>query len=197
VKLGARERKFVIIGLGIIAILALLYVLVFSSRPDSEGLNDTLELRKKTLLKQRETLFLEGVYESRLQLYNNRLQADMAKLLPGDNPNVAGAELLNTLTDFAERSGVEIEQKSVLREEKINNDLSKISARLVTRCNMDQLVRFLTEIENYDKFLTIEEFRIGMARNRRETGMRPNLTISGYINSNENKTEAGDQDTNL
>ena len=91
-KLGARERKFVIIGLGIIAVLALLYVLVFSSRPDSEGLNDTVELRKKTLLKQRETLFLEGVYESRLQLYNDRLKADMAKFLPGDNPNVANAE---------------------------------------------------------------------------------------------------------
>ena len=195
-KLGARERKFVIIGLGIIVVLAILYVLVFS-RPGNEGLNNTVELRKQTLLKQRETLFLEGVYESRLQLYNNRLQADMARLLPGDNPNVAGAELLNTLTDFAERSGVDIEQKSVLREEKINSYLSKISARLVARCNMDQLVRFLTEIENYDKFLTIEEFRIGTARNRRETGMRPNLTISGYINSNENKTEAGDPDTNL
>ena len=62
---------------------------------------------------------------------------------------------------------------------------------------MDQLVQFLTEIENYDKFLTIDEFRIGLARNRRDPGMRPNLTISGYINSNENKTEAGDQDTNL
>jgi hypothetical protein len=194
VKLGAKERKFIIIGLGVIAVLALLYALT-DSRPGSEGLNDTVELRKKTLLKQRETLYLEGVYESRLQMYNNRLQENMSRLLPGDSPNVAGAELLNILTDFADRSGVAISQKSQLKEEKVENRLVKISARLVTSCDMDQLVRFLTEIENYDKFLTIDEFRIAASRNRRDPGIRPNLTISGYINSNEDNTETGDQDT--
>ena len=193
-KLGAKERKFIIIGLGVIAVLALLYALT-ASQPDSQGLNDTVELRKKTLLKQRETLYLEGVYESRLQMYNNRLQENMSRLLPGDSPNVAGAELLNILTDFADRSGVAISQKSQLKEEKVENRLVKISARLVTSCDMDQLVRFLTEIENYDKFLTIDEFRIAASRNRRDPGIRPNLTISGYINSNEDNTETGDQDT--
>ena len=193
-KLGAKERKFIIIGLGVIAVLALLYALT-ASQPDSQGLNDTVELRKKTLLKQRETLYLEGVYESRLQMYNNRLQENMSRLLPGDSHNVAGAELLNILTDFADRSGVAISQKSQLKEEKVENRLVKISARLVTSCDMDQLVRFLTEIENYDKFLTIDEFRIAASRNRRDPGIRPNLTISGYINSNEDNMETGDQDT--
>ncbi len=195
-KLGARERKFIIIGFGLIAVLALLYSLT-TSRPDSGELNDTVELKKKTLLRQRETLFLEGVYESQLQLYENRIQANRERLLPGENPNVAGAELLRTLTNFADRSGVEITQKSVLKEEKVENQLLKISARLVTRCEMEQLVQFLTEIENYDKFLTIDEFIIRAARNRRDSEMRPNLTISGYIYSNENKTETGDPDANL
>ncbi len=194
-KLGARERKFVIIGLGLIAVLALLYTLMPS--PDSGELDDTVDLKKKTLLRQRETLYLEGVYESQLQLYKNRIQANRARLLPGENPNVAGAELLKTLTNFADRSGVEITQKSVLKEEKVENQLLKISARLVTRCEMDQLVQFLTEIENYDKFLTIDEFMIRAARGRADSEMRPNLTISGYIDSNENKTETGDQDTNI
>jgi hypothetical protein len=196
VKLGARERKSIIIGLGIIAILALSYVLI-PSRPDSEGLGDTVELKRRTLLKQRETLYLEGVYESQLQLYEARLKGNMAKLLPGDNPNVAGAELLKTLTDFADRSGVTIEQRSVLKEENVENLVRKISARIVTRCDMDQLVRFLTEIENYDKFLTIDEFTIRSARNRRETDIRPYLTISGYIHYSEDETESGDTDTNL
>ncbi len=61
-KLGARERKFIIIGLGLIAVLALLYTLMPS--PDSGELDDTVDLKKKTLLRQRETLYLEGVYES-------------------------------------------------------------------------------------------------------------------------------------
>ena len=195
-KLGAKERKFIIIGLGVIAVLALLYVLT-NTQPGGEGINDTVELKKKTLLKQKETLYLEGVYESRLQLFENRFQANRAKLLPGDNPNVAGAELLKTLTNFADRSGVEITQKRTLPEEKIENYLLKISARLTTQCDMEQLVRFMTEIQNYDKFLTIDEFMIRTPRNQRDPGMRPNLTISGYIDSSENGSETGDQDTSL
>ena len=195
-KLGAKERKFIIIGLGVIAILALLYTLTFY-QPGSEDLNDTVELKKKTLLKQRETIYLEGEYESRLQQYDNRFLANMARLLPGDNPNVAGAELLKTLTGFAARSGVEITQQRVLPEEKMENYLLKISARLTTQCDMDQLVRLMTEIQNYDKFLTIDEIMIRMPRNQRDTAMRPNLTISGYIDSNENGAETGDQDTSL
>jgi len=194
-KLGAKERKVTIIGLGIIAILALLYVLIFS-RPGSEGLNDTVELKKKTLLKQRETLYLEGVYESRLQMYKSRLQANRAKLLPGDNPNVAGAELLKTLTNFADRNGVVIISKSVLPEDKMENNLMKISVRLQTQCDMEQLVRYMVEIQNYDKFLTIDEFMFRTSRNRRDDGMRHNLTISGYIDSNENAV-TGDQNTSL
>lgn len=195
-KLGARKRKFIIIGLGIIAVLALLYSMN-TSQLGGEGLTETVELKKKTLLKQRETLYLEGVYESRLQLYNNRLQADRARLLPGGNPNVAGAELLKTLTSFADRSGVEIVQRNVLREEKVDNHLSKISARLVTRCELEQLVRFFTDIENYEKFLRIEEVTIQMPRNRRQAARGPNLVISGYIDSTEVSTETGDQDTSL
>ena len=104
---------------------------------------------------------------------------------------------MKTLTDFAESSGVEITQKSVLQEEKVDNQLSKISARIVTRCDMEQLVQFLTEVENYNKLLTIDEFTIRSVRNRRETEMRPNLTISGYISSNDSKSETGEEDTNL
>ena len=195
-KLGARERKFIIIGLGVIAVLALLYVLTLA-RPGGEGLNDTVELKKKTLLRQRETLYLEGVYESRLQLYGNRFLANRAKLLPEDNPNVAGAELLKTLTGLANRSGVEITQARVLPEEKIDNYLLKISARLTTQCDMDQLVQLMTDIQNYDKFLTIDELTIRMPRNQRDSTMRPNLTISGYIDSSENGAETGNQDTSL
>lgn len=195
-KLGARERKFIIIGVGIIAVLALLYSLS-TSQSGSEGLNDTVEVKKKTLLKLRETLYLEGVYESQLQLYQDRLEKNRSRLLPGDNPNVAGAELLKTLTNFADSSGVEITQKSVLKEEKVDNLLTKISARLVTRCNMEQLVQFLTEVENYNKLLTIDEFMIRSVRNRRDTEMRPNLTISGYINANDSQAETGEENTNL
>lgn len=196
-KISARERKLILIAAAIVAILALFYALMIQQEPDRAGIAETVELKKRMLLRQRETMFLEGVYESRLQLYTRRLRENMERLLPGDNPNVAGAELLNTLTDFADISGVEITNKNILNEEAVGNLLLKISARIVTRCSMEQLVHFLTEIENYDRFLTIDEFMIRSSRNRRDLEMRPNLTISGYIRSNESETESGSRDTIL
>lgn len=202
-KVGAREKNFIFIGTGIIAILALYYALTME-QPGGEELTDTVEIKTKTLRNQRETLDLEGVYESRLQLYNARLLENKTRLLPGNTPNVAGAELLNTLTDIAEKNGVEIIQRSNRQEEKIDDVLIKISAQINTRCNMEQFVQLLTDIENYEKFLTVDTLNIrmsnrGRARNQQNsnnTDITPILTVSGYILTDEVEPEESVPDEN-
>jgi hypothetical protein len=49
------------------------------------------------LLKQRETLAGEEIYKKRIDQYSGRLQKETALFLPGENPNVAGAELQKIL----------------------------------------------------------------------------------------------------
>jgi len=203
VKVSAREKKFIKIGLLIIAVLALYYALTIE-QPDGESITDTVELKTKMLEKQRETINLEGVYESRLQLYNARLQENKARFLPGDTANVAGADLLNRITDLAEKSGVEITQKSNSRPEEVGDMVIRISAQITTSCDMEQFVQLLTEIANYEKFLTIDDISIsvrnrGRARNpiNTNTGITPRLTVSGYIIANETRADESSRDANL
>jgi hypothetical protein len=182
VKISAKHRKFIIMGFGIIAILVLAYIL-FSGQTESDDFTVAVENKKRMLSKYLETLELEGPYEVALQQYRSRLQQDRGRLLVGDNPNVAESELLKVLTDIANKNNVEITQKIVQKEEKIQDMLYKVSTRIVTQCETDQLIQFLIDIKNYNKFLTIDEFTVQTrsSRTRPSTEIRPSLTISGYI----------------
>lgn len=191
-KVGAKERKYIILGTGILAALALLYVL-FAQQLSGDGrVIDTVAAKKKVYRNQLGTKLLEGPYEFYLQQYSARLKGDQAMLLAGDNPNVAKQELQKILTDFAARSGVEISQMPApQKEQKIEGKLYKISARIVTQCTSDQLIQLLTELRNYNQFLTIDELTISIrnSRTRPNAELRPSLTVSAYIKANENEME--------
>jgi hypothetical protein len=173
----------------VVAVLAIYGLsLLLQSR---ESLSETVEFKKKMLLKQRETLSHEPLYRAQLDLYRRQFQSDMSRLLPNDNPNVAGAELQKILKDFADGSGVEITQKSMLPEKKIEDKLICVRVQITTNYVLDQLVQFLTAIENYDKFITIDEFMISNSYNRDPRALPgsiqrkfiSSLTISGYLNA--------------
>jgi hypothetical protein len=183
-KITAREKRVITIGAIVAAAVLFIYALSLLL-PNRQSLSDTVELKKKMLLRERETLSREGYYRARLDWYGKHLQGDMSRLLPSDNPNVAGAELQKLLKDFSDASGVEITQKNIVPEKRIQNRIMRISVRIETNCVLDQLVQFLTAIANYEKFLTIDEFTITSFRMQKRFEIRPSLTISGYINAPE------------
>jgi type II secretory pathway component PulM len=184
VKVTARERR--VIAVGAVLALGVLVYYALGRLPDSEDLSQAVDLKKKMLLKQRETLAREETYKSRLEQYRKLLEQDKTHLLPGDNPNVAGAELQKILTDFADQSSVEITQKNILPSKRSEDGIQKISVRIDTTCAAEQLVQFMAAIENYEKFLTIDELTVtGIRGVQKKYEIRPSLTVSGYIGSRE------------
>jgi hypothetical protein len=186
VKVKQREKIFLIVGTAVVAAVVIFYAMT-SLLPDSDGLARTVELKKRMLLKHRETLGLEETYKKRVAQYSKHLEQDMQLLLPGDNPSVAGAELQKTLKDFADRSGVELTQKNTLQEKKTLDMLTKVSVRIETKCEPKQLTDFLMAIHNYEKFLKIEEFTLTSWRIQKKYEIRPILTVVGYIRTPESK----------
>ena len=181
-KISVRERKVILIGAGVVGAV-LIYYAATQLIPDREALSQSVTLKKRMLVKQRETLSREEFYKARLVQYQNRLNQDMTQLLPGDNPNVAGAELQKLLKDFADQNGVEITQRSIQPEKKLPNGLTKVTVRLDSNCSPDQLVAFLTAIENYEKFLTVDDFTVNSFPIQKKYVIRPNISVSGYIAS--------------
>jgi Tfp pilus assembly protein PilO len=186
VKISPRDKNFLTAGvIGVIAV-AIFYALM--SLPNSDELAQKLEQLKDTYNRQTKDLEREPVYRTQIAEYKQRYEKDMAHLLPGDNSTVAGAELLKLLKDFADKDGVNITSRNNLPDKK-QGMLTKISARIDTSCDIEQLVRFLSEIENYSKFLKIEELMISSFRMpvQGKYEIRPNLTVAGYILTQEEK----------
>lgn len=186
-KVTGRDKR--VLAVGAAAVLAVMAYYALTLLPDGEDLARTVDIKKKMLLKQRETLSQEEIYKTRLEQDKKHLDQNMTRLLAGDNPNVAAAELQKILKDFADRSSVEITGRNVIAAKKPENGIQKVSVRVNTNCNPEQLVQFLAAIENYEKFLTIDEFTINSIRVRNRYELRPNLTISGYIAAQETDAE--------
>ena len=162
-KVSTREKYFLFVGAG--ALLLTLLVL-FGDRlipSGQEGANDP-EHKKQLLVKYRETLDQEESYKARVEKYRERLKQDETLFLSGDNPSIAGAELTKVLSDIAARTGVEISRKDIQPEQKIQNNVVKVSVRIETNCLPDQLVKFISAIENYEKFVTLDELTINSFR---------------------------------
>ncbi len=189
-----RERKVIISG-AVAAAAILVFYAVNLQLPNSESLAQEVDFKKKLLLKQREILSNENTYEERMEEYARRLEQNRLKLLPGDNPNVAGAELQKLLMDFASQSGVEITQKNQLPEKNIQDILTQVSIRIQANCDPEQLVNFLTAIQNYGKFLKVEEFTITGIPVLKKYRIRPSLTVVGYIASQKAETAGENPET--
>jgi hypothetical protein len=191
VKLTAREKR--VIGFGACVIAAvMIYFAISLLLPNSENLSKEVDFKKRMLLKQRETLSREAIFKTRLEQLSGHIETYRARLLPGDNRNVAGAALQTILKDFADQSGVEITMKNILQEnsqdKKTQDSLTKVSVKIDTNCNLEQLVQFITTIENYEKFLRIDDCTISGFRVQRRFEIRPSLTIAGYISTREEKS---------
>lgn len=179
-KVSAREKKFLIVGGCVVGLSILLYV-VLGMDVNREGLSKTVESKKRILARQREVIAKEALYKARADQYRQRLVQDRTRLLNGDNPSIAGAELQKLLKDFADKNGVEILRKDTQREQKLQDNLMKVSVRVEINCIPEQLTQFLAAVENYEKFLTVDELAINSFRIQKRYEIRPSITVSGYI----------------
>lgn len=178
-KVTSRERMVIIVGV-VIAVAVGIFYLATLLVPDSQSLSQSVDLKKRMLRSQLEILAQEDFYKTRLDQYQKQLLQDSTRFFPGENPSLAGADLQKIVKDFADQSGVEVTQRNIMPDKKIQDLATKVSVRMTTNCNPDQLVRFLTLIENYEKLLKVDEMQMDRFDVRRSE-IRTVLTISGYI----------------
>jgi hypothetical protein len=189
-KITAREKQYIAISAVVVAAVLVFYG-ISSVMENSKNISKQVEQKKVILNKQLEILTRRPFYEGQLNLSKLQFQNDMNRLLPGDNPNVAAADLGKILEDFAISSGIDITQKTPQAEKKVDDKLMRVSVQISTNCVLDQLVQFLASIKNYEKFLTVNEFTLysggfrnpGFGNTQKRTEIHPIITVSGYISA--------------
>jgi type II secretory pathway component PulM len=179
-KISPREKKFLIIG-GAVCLVGLIAYLAVTVMPSRDVIARELEGKKRTLLRQREMVGREAFYKSRAESYRQRLKQDYTRFLPGETPSIAAAELQRVLKELADPTGVEIIRRDIQKEQKLQDNIYKVSVRIETNCVPDQLVQFLTAVQNYSKYLAVEELAITSFKIQKRWEIRPSITVAGLI----------------
>jgi hypothetical protein len=190
VKISTREKRFLFIGGGI-ALVVIAFYLVPLLLP--EDLSVQVETKKSMLQKQRDLIGQEESFKARLTQGQQRLDQLKGRLLPGDNPAAAGPALQKVLQDFADSLQVEVSRKTIMPEQKLPENLTKVTVQLDVNCTLDQLVRLITAIENYDKFLKVDELFIQGMRLRNRDEIRPSLKVAGLVATPASAAKAADK----
>jgi type II secretory pathway component PulM len=189
VKISTREKRFLFSGGAVVLVVAILYL---TPLLPSEDLSSTVKEKRTFLQKQRELLSQEESFKARLAQGQARLAQDMGRLLPVDNPSAAGPALQKILQDLADPNQVEISRKTPLPEQKLPENISKVSVQIDVSCSLEQLVRFLAAIENYDKFLKVDELNIMGIRQRNRDIINPQIKVSCLIETAPPAAKAAD-----
>jgi hypothetical protein len=201
VKVTSRERTLIIIGI-IIAIAVAIYYSAARLVPDGENLSGSVELKKRMLRSQRETLTRQDSYKLRLEQSQKQLDLDKTRFLAGNNATLAGADLQKVLTKYAEQISLELNTSNILGEKKIPDLASKVSVQINapapnSTCTPEQLVQLIIFIENHDKLLIIDEMNVssryasGIRGISRKYEIQFSMTVSGFIAPQEEKPKAG------
>jgi Tfp pilus assembly protein PilO len=178
VKITAREKRFLIVG-SVIGIALLAYFLIPVLIP--EDLTVTVKRKQNALRQEKETISQEEGYRARIAQCEERLAKDRARLWPGGSAT-AIPSMLKVLQEIADGSQVEIISKQILAEQKVQENVSKIAVQLQVNCTLDQLVRFLSGVESYEKFLKVENLMINSRRQgNKDVLFVQMLKVVGYV----------------
>ena len=186
-KANAREKKILYGGIVIAVAILIYYAATAFSSGDGESLAGKVAKQENLLQRQRELVGREEFYKKQIEDAESGLEKIQTRLFPGNNTSAAATELQRVIDGFAERSGVVIMNKGNRPAVKVadSDSLTKISVLVGLDCQLEDLVEFLIAINNYDKFLKVEEITIrtqAATPQRRMAITRPlNVVISGYI----------------
>ena len=142
--------------------------------------DDTIEIKKKRLIKYQKMLHGAGDLEKERMLLESALKRGEMGLLTGKTPALAAADIQKVVHEIAKKSQVEIRSVRVLKpKDVVGSPYLSIPVQVVINGIMRQLTQFLYQIAQSSKYLTVQEVRINVSRRR----LRGKASVSEMINA--------------
>ncbi|MBI1747605.1 MAG: hypothetical protein HYR55_13600 [Acidobacteria bacterium] len=185
-KLAPRERKMVIGGGLLAAILVAVYFVIMPFLDYKQAVSRDIKNKSETLKQYLHTKSEKESLQARKEELNRRMEKAAAKLLNETVPTAA-ANQLQVIVDGLVK-GVEIQTRRPGKEERLKEDYQRVSTQLDFQCQIDQLIPVLYEIKNYDQGylcldnldITYQQYAI-KAKDTKVKPLRVALTLSAII----------------
>ena len=157
---GDRDRRALIFLVCAVGLYGVVSGVLFPAW-DNLAIAEASALEKEDqLLRYRRALARAADYSALLEQARTRIAEGEARLIPGDNPSLASAQLQTLIEDAAERTGIELGQRTISPARLVDDYFNEIMMSLVFQCTPGQLVRFLSDIRSVDNLVVVRSIQV-------------------------------------
>ncbi|MEW6068959.1 MAG: type II secretion system protein GspM [Nitrospirota bacterium] len=179
IRLQSREKKALLIGLLLIALIFLYYFFVWYSKTMVSTRENT-EAKRLYLIKQVDKISEKDALTKKLEAARLKLRETEKRLLTGDKPPIAAAELQKLFKDMATLLGIEIRSERALNP--VDMELYyAVPVEIGFTATTAKLKEMLLHIENSIFLLIIPEIKIRVMNISKPDELYVTLTARGFI----------------
>jgi len=178
-----KDKKLAII-LGIIAGLLAFVLGIMAVLSYNGDIKVKIKERKQKIKHDISTVKKRSSKEAELEYLQNKRASFDQRLLLGETPAVAAAELQTILSDMASEFDLMISSQRIITP-KEHGIFLEVPVQITTQCTMTKLQELLYQIETYPIFLSVSDLNIQVVRRSDQKEVKATINISGVIlNSN-------------
>ena len=176
---------------GVIGASICILVYAFGILPLVEAqkkVEEEIALKKRVLLKYEEYLSSRKTVEEELNRTLKQHETFQKRLLPGETPQLGGANLQEIVKRLSEKNGIAIRSFRILEPKEINS-YRKISIQIDfnPKNSMLSLGQFIYDIETHEKELMISEMDLLVLNIRMPNQIQGSFIISGLMKGTKTK----------
>jgi Tfp pilus assembly protein PilO len=180
VNISKRDKKILTIGgLAVAAFLFITYVISPFFESEQE-IRDKTEQREGLLKKYEKIINQKSEVEKNLAQMKRQLSKIKGKLLKGSTPSLAAAEMQKMLEKISKVHDLEL--KSVKVKEAVEEgDFLVVPLELRLTTDLNRTRKFLTDLENNQKYLIIPQLKISVKNQRDPKEVIVTIVVSGFF----------------
>ncbi len=187
-KISNREKRFLMFLGGALIIFALYEWVATPLITGQQAVRAKIDSKKVLLSKSLAKISEKETLAAKIKRAEELMSRAEKKLLPGETPSLAAAELQRILKHIANKAKINVSSEKIISPVEVG-EYQKIPVRITLRCLVTDLKNFLHQVESHKVTLLIPETIIKVI-NRRDPGkVEATLTVAGIIK----KAESAEQ----
>ncbi len=183
-RFGLREKRLIIAAGVVLGLLVVRMVVISPFLSYRANLRDRITEQREWLENARAYMARASEVERNSNKLRDQVRQIRGQLIPGKTPDLAAANLQDTLHSLAATAGVEIRSTQKMRDEPID-DFRKIAVRITITGEVRALADFLAGVEYDSQRLLISFFEISrrgaVLRNKGARALSATIEVSGFI----------------
>jgi len=183
-RFNQREKRLILAAGAVLVLLLVRTAIVSPFLAYRANLSDEITQHREWLENARAYLARAGDVARERDRLREHVQQIRTQLVPGNTPDLAAANLQDTLHSLAEENAVEIRSTQKMRDEPVD-DFRRIAVRITVTGEIRSLAQFLSGIEYSPQRLLITFFEISqrgaVLRNQGARMLSATIEVSAFI----------------